>query len=459
MSNHTGDSLALQKKDGSFEDPTYSKEITTWDVEYNHFWEQTGKRIAQRNLWVSIPCLLIAFSVWFIWSAVAVNLNKAGFNFTTDQLFTLAAMPGLSGATLRIFYSFTVPIFGGRNWTMISTASLLIPAIGIGLAVQDPTTSYTTMLILAALCGLGGGNFSSSMSNISFFFPKREQGTALGLNAGLGNLGVSLLQFLVPFVIGVAIFGQLGGEPQTVMHEKAQQVLWLQSAAYVWILPILLTTLAASLWMNNLTCAKISLKDQLVIFKRKHMYWTTWLYTMSFGSFIGYSAAFPLLIKTQFPDINPLQYAFLGPMVGALVRPLGGWLSDKIKSGATVTFVDIFIMIGAVGGVLYFLAPETKNFWGFFSMFLILFVTTGIANGSVFQMISVIFPKKEAAPVLGFSAAIAAFGAFFIPKTFGMSIKITGLPDSAFYIFLGYYCLSLLVTWWFYFRKDAEAKC
>ncbi len=460
MANSTGegisDSTTPNNQAGSV---ASGATIDVWEPEDPVFWEQTGKKIAKRNLWVSIPCLLLAFSVWFIWSAVAVNLNSAGFNFSTEQLFTLAAMPGLSGATLRIFYSFTVPIFGGRNWTIISTASLLIPAISIGFAVQDPTTSYGVMLLLAALCGLGGGNFSSSMSNISFFFPKREQGTALGLNAGLGNLGVSVLQFSVPFVIGIAIFGGFSGSAQTITKGTQAQQLWLQSAAFVWIIPIILCTIAAYLWMNNLKCAQVSLKDQLVIFKRKHMYWMTWLYTMSFGSFIGYSAAFPLLIKTQFPEINPLQYAFLGPMIGALIRPVGGWISDKINSGAAVTFFDIIVMIFAVIGVIYFISPETKNFWGFFAMFMLLFLTTGIANGSVFQMISSVFPQKEAAPVLGFSSAIAAYGAFFIPKMFGMSIKATGMPNMALYIFLAYYCTCIGVTWWFYYRENAEAKC
>lgn len=436
-----------------------SENVANWAPEDEQFWEQTGKQVARRNLWISIPCLLLAFSVWFIWSAVAVNLNSIGFHFTTSQLFTLAAMPGLTGATLRIVYSFTVPIFGGRNWTVLSTASLLIPALGIGVAVQNPDTSYNTMLILAGLCGFGGGNFSSSMSNISFFFPKAKQGTSLGLNAGLGNLGVSALQFSVPIVMGMSLFGLFGGHPQHMTIAGETREVWLQNAGYVWIIPIIFVTILALLGMDNLDTAKISLKDQLVIFKRKHMYITTWLYIMSFGSFIGYSAAFPLLIKTQFPAVNPLTYAFIGPMLGALIRPVGGWVSDKVKSGALVTFWDVVVMIAAVLGVIYFLSPEHKSFWGFFTMFMILFVTTGIANGSVFQMIAVIFPPKESAPVLGFSSAIAAYGAFVLPKSFGFSLKSTGAPDAALYVFIAYYVTCLIVTWWFYYRKNAEVKC
>ena len=433
--------------------------LEKWNPEDDHFWENSGHRIARRNLWISIPCLLLAFSTWMIWSAVAVNLNSIGFNFTKEQLFTLAAVPGLTGATMRIVCSFVVPIFGGKNWTVFSTALLLIPAIGIGQAVQDPATSYETMLILALFCGFGGGNFSSSMSNISFFFPKKKQGTALGLNAGLGNLGVSVMQFVVPIVTGMALFGSLGGVPQiATLADGTTKEIWLQNAGYVWVLPIILCTLAALFGMDNLKAAKTPLKEQLVIFKRKHMYLTTWLYVMSFGSFIGYAAAFPLLIKTQFPDVNPLQFAFIGPLLGALIRPVGGWLSDK-AGGAAVTFWDIIVMIVAVLGVIHFIQPESKNFLGFFAMFMLLFVTTGIANGSVFRMIGVIFPPKEKAPVLGFSAAIAAFGAFYIPKCFGWSVEATGAFDTAFYGFIGYYVTCLLVTWQWYFRKNAAVKC
>mgnify|MGYP002395914262 CR=1 FL=1 len=427
-----------------------------WDPENPTFWDSEGKKVANRNLWISIPALLLSFAVWQLWSAVAVNLNNIGFKFSTAELFTLAALPGLTGATLRIIYSFVVPVFGGRNWTVISTFSLLIPALGIGFAVQDPTTPFSTMAILAALCGFGGGNFSSSMANISFFFPKKVKGAALGLNAGLGNLGVSVTQFLIPIVITMGIFGALGGDPQTWTKGAVTKQTWVQNAAFIWVIPIVLTGIAAFFGMNNLSTVKASVSEQLVIFKRKHMYLMTWLYTMCFGSFIGYSAAFPLLIKAQFPEVNPLQYAFLGPLVGALIRPIGGWLSDKI-GGAKVTFWDIIVMIIATFGVIYFM--NAHNFLGFFIMFLILFTTTGVANGSTFRMIPVIFNPKEAAPVLGFTAAIAAYGAYFIPKSFGWSIQSTGSPNTALYAFITYYVISLFVTWYWYARKNAEVKC
>jgi len=456
--------------------------LTTWNPEDKSFWESTGKRIANRNLWISIPALLLAFAVWMVWSVVVVNLPNIGFKFNTNQLFWLAAVPGLSGATLRIFYSFMVPIFGGRLWTTLSTASLAIPAFWMGLAVQNPETSYVTFLIIALLCGFGGGNFASSMSNISFFFPKAQQGTALGLNAGLGNLGVSVVQFVVPIVITMAVFGALGGESQTWSKEAVTKPMWLQNAGFIWVPFIIAAALAAWFGMNDIASAKASFADQAVIFKRRHNWIMCWLYIGTFGSFIGYSAGFPLLIKTQFPEVDPTKYAFLGPMVGALIRPVGGWVSDKL-GGARVTFWNFIVMALAVVGVLYFLpsGPAGGQFWGFFAMFMLLFLTTGIGNGSTFRMIPIIFHTlhermtpgtdeatqtkmrrnagKEAAAVVGFSSAVAAYGAFFIPKSYGTSISLTGGPEAALYGFIAFYVTCIAVTWWFYARKSADVPC
>ncbi|NJD57357.1 MAG: NarK family nitrate/nitrite MFS transporter [Nitrospirae bacterium] len=461
-----------------------SRMLTTWNPEDKTFWESEGKYIARRNLWISIPSLLLSFAVWMVWSVVVVNLPNIGFKFDTNHLFWLAALPGLSGATLRIFYSFMVPIFGGRKWTTISTASLLIPALGIGFAVRDAGTSYTTFLVLALLCGFGGGNFASSMSNISFFFPKAQKGTALGMNAGLGNLGVSTMQFLVPIVITAGVFGGLGGDPQTWVKGNATKQLWLQNAGFIWAPFILASTIAAWFGMNDIASARASFRDQAVIFRRKHNWIMCWLYLGTFGSFIGYSAGLPLLIKSQFPAIDPVKFAFLGPLVGAAIRPVGGWLADKL-GGARVTFWNFIVMAAAVFGVLYFLphGGSGGNFWGFLIMFLLLFTTTGIGNGSTFRMIPVIFmthhkcedtdantctpeqlvalkeAAKESAAVLGFSSALAAYGAFFIPKSFGTSITMTGGPQTALYGFLAFYVSCILITWWFYSRKCAEVPC
>lgn len=457
-----------------------SSVIKHWTPEDASFWRKSGQSIANRNLWLSIPALTLAFAVWMVWSVVVVNLPSVGFKFSTNQLFWLASLPALCGATLRIFYSFAVPIFGGRRWTAISTASLLLPATGIGFAVQNPATPYEVFVVLAILCGLGGGNFASSMSNISFFFPKAKKGTALGLNAGLGNLGVSLVQFVVPMVITAGVFGTLGGEAQMVTKNGAEVPMWLQNAGFIWVPFIAIAALAAWFGMNDLSEAKASFADQAVIFKRKHNWLMCWLYIGTFGSFIGYSAGFPLLIKSQFPGINALQYAWLGPLCGALIRPLGGWLSDKL-GGARVTFWTFIVMGLGVLSVLQFLPQDGQggNFTGFLISFLVLFAAAGIGNGSTFRMIPIIFlterqrevnrgytqdqavrdANKEAAAVLGFSSAIGAYGGFFIPKSYGSSIAMTGSVDAALYAFIAFYVTCLAVTWWYYSRRNAPMPC
>ncbi len=459
-----------------------SRVLTVWNPEDKEFWENGGKTVAARNLWISIPALFLAFAVWMVWSVVVVTLPSVGFRFDANQLFWLAALPGLAGATLRIFYSFMVPIFGGRKWTTISTASLLIPAVGMGFAVRDPDTSYATFLVLALLCGLGGGNFASSMSNISFFFPQARKGTALGLNAGLGNLGVSVMQFLVPLAITAGVFGALCGGPQDCVAGGVTKKVWLQNAGFIWVPFIVASTLAAWFGMDDVASAKASFAEQAVIFRRKNNWLMCWLYLGTFGSFIGYSAGMPLLIKSQFPGVNPTQYAFLGPLVGAILRPVGGWIADKL-GGARVTFWNFIVMAASAVGILAFLPRNGSggNFWGFLAMFLLMFVTTGIGNGSTFRMIPVIFlterkrdaegkgdaaqeqalkdAAKEGAAVIGFSSAFAAYGAFFIPKAFGSSIRLTGGPDSALYGFLAFYVTCIAVTWWYYSRRNAEIPC
>lgn len=545
--------------------------IARWDVEDTAFWEQTGKGIAARNLWISVPNLLCGFAVWLYWSIIIVKLqelhegNAALFNFLGADgkplsgeayralLYMLPAVGGLAGATLRIPNSFMIAISGGRNVIAMTSVLLLLPALGTGIALKNPDTSFQVLVILAALSGIGGGAFASSMSNISFFFPKRVQGTSLGINAGLGNLGVSLMQVLLPWVVTVGLFGALGGDAMTQVVKKdgavvGEQSIWIQNAGLVWV-PILgFLALLAWFFMDNLPQHKIgatskalgamlwleligllataagvalllmdwggippllklivilslavlitlalmrfataagtksSLKTQFAIFRNKHNWIMTWLYIMTFGSFIGYSAAFPKLIKDVFGYVrvdeagnlleqavkasdspNPLHYAWLGPLVGSLIRPVGGWLSDKL-GGARVTHWDTVVMIGAAIGVgLCVHAARTSPdpstyFLPFLGLFLLLFVTTGIGNGSTFRMIPIIFPAAQAGPVLGWTSAIAAYGAYLIPNIFGDALK-AGTPETALYGFSGYYVTCLLVNWWFYARKNAEVPC
>jgi NNP family nitrate/nitrite transporter-like MFS transporter len=446
--------------------------IQDWRPEDREFWDRKGRAIARRNLWISVPCLLLSFAVWMVWSVVVARLPSVGFAFTNEQLFWLASLPGLSGATLRIFYSFMPAMFGGRLWTTLATWSLLIPAIGMGYAVQNPATPYWIFLALALLCGFGGGNFASSMANISFFFPKSEKGTALAINAGLGNLGVSVVQFVVPLVITAGVFGWFGGDPQAATVKGVTSTLWLQNAGYVFVPFIIASAFAAWFGMDDIASMKSSFADQAVIFSRAHNWIMCWLYTGTFGSFIGFSAAFPLLSKILYPEVDALKYAFLGPLVGAVARALAGKPTDRIGGGRITFWVFIAMSIGVVG-ILYAIgAKDTPaSFAIFFASFLFLFAATGVGNASTFQMIPAIMRKevarlepglkgaeltkqsdKESAAIIGFTSAIAAYGAFFIPKSFGTSIAATGGASAALYGFLIFYMSCIAITWWFYTR-------
>ena len=528
-------------------------EITKWDPENKQFWESEGKKIANRNLWISIPCLLCGFAVWLYWGIISVQMINLGFPFEKGELFTLAGIAGLTGATLRIPSTFFIRIAGGRNTIFFTTALLIIPALGTGIALQDCATPLWIFQLLAFLSGLGGGNFASSMSNISFFFPKKTQGLSLGLNAGLGNFGVTTMQILVPLVMTMSVFG---GDPLILKISSGTLIgkipagseTYIHNAGFVWVAILVPLVIVAWAGMNNIrtehvspnigssfSCyAKItgmlligfittgfglwlmlpktsggsgfsiskwlvlpaiialtvillklipgsiskSLERQYKIFNNKHTWAITIIYTMIFGSFIGYSAALPLTIKTVFgfmhvqgPDgtlvhnmINPngpsaLTYAWMGPFFGALIRPLGGWISDKV-GGAKLTQMISFVMVAAALGLAYYIkqaysssTPE-EFFTPFLFLFLILFAATGIGNGSTFRTIAVVFNKEQAGPVLGWTSAVAAYGAFIIPQVFGEQVSLT-TPEYALYGFSIFYLICIVINWWFYLRKDA----
>lgn len=441
--------------------------ISDWNPEDEKFWESKGKFIARRNLIWSIVAEHIGFSVWAIWSIVATKLPAAGFHYSTDQLFQLVALPGLIGSLMRFPYTFAVTTFGGRNWTIFSAAVLFIPTLGLAYFVSHPETPFWLMLLVASFAGLGGGNFASSMANISFFYPDRMKGWALGLNAAGGNIGVSSVQLLTPILMGVGLINLYQASPVAGVY--------LQNAGLMWVLPIAIAVLGAVFFMNNLTSAKSSFKNQVAIVKNKHTWIMAYIYIGTFGSFIGYSAAFPLLIKTQFPAVT-IAIAFLGPLVGSLSRPLGGLLADKV-GGAIVTFWNFIAMAAATIGVLYFIG--TKDFTGFLVMFLILFATTGFGNGSTYRMIPSIFREEnlrkargqgeagramalkaasiQSGAAVGFIGAIGAVGGFLIPLGFGKSIAVTGGPQLALLVYLAFYALCLAGTWWFYLRKSPES--
>src|SRR5437016_1481019 len=443
--------------------------IADWNPEDATFWKSTGRSIAQRNLIWSIFAEHLGFSIWLLWSIVATKLPQAGFHYTTDQLFQLVALPGLIGSLIRFPYTFAVTTFGGRNWTMFSALVLFVPTIALAYFVTQPDTPFRLMLLVAATAGFGGGNFASSMANISFFYPDRMKGWALGLNAAGGNIGVSGVQLLTPMLMGF-------GFVSLYLADPGPGGVYLQNAGLMWLLPLTIAVIGAYFFMNNLTEARSSFKDQFVIVRRNHTWVMSYLYIGTFVSFIGYSAAFPLLLKTQFPTVT-VGIAFLGPLVGSLSRPLGGLLADKV-GGAVVTFWNFIAMGAATIGVMYFV--EAKDFVGFLAMFLILFVTTGIGNGSTYRMIPSIFREEklreakgsgesgrlaaikaaavESAAALGFIGAIGACGGYLIPRGFGASIANTGGPHLALEIFLMFYVSCVALTWWYYMRKSFLAQ-
>jgi NNP family nitrate/nitrite transporter-like MFS transporter len=455
----------------SKQNPTW---IADWRPEDEHFWKTTGQYVARRNLIWSIVAEHIGFSIWLLWSIVTTKLPQAGFHYTTDELFQLVALPGLIGSLIRFPYTFAVTTFGGRNWTIFSASVLFIPTLLLAYFVTKPDTPFSMMLLVASTAGLGGGNFASSMANISFFYPDRMKGWALGVNAAGGNIGVASVQFVTPFLMTCGIVNLYLATP-------AEGGLYLANAGLMWVLPLAIAVAGAVLFMNNLASARSSFTDQLVIVKRKHTWLMSYVYIGTFGSFIGYSAAFPLLIKTQFPAVT-IAISFMGPLVGSLSRPVGGWLADRI-GGAVVTFWVFVVMGLATIGVMYFVS--VKDFAGFLTMFLILFVTTGIGNGSTYRMIPSIFREVkrrqaassgnaslgeegrvaavkaaslESAAALGFIGAVGACGGYLIPRSFGASIAATGAPHLALEGFLAFYVSCLAITWWYYLRKAAPGS-
>jgi len=531
-------------------------DIVDWRPEDNEFWDSTGKKIAYRNLALSVPALLCGFAVWGMWGIITVQMLNLGFPFTQAELFTLTAIAGIAGATMRIPASFLIRVAGGRNTIFLTTAMLLAPAIGTGIVLQHKDWPLWAFQLMALWSGVGGGNFASSMSNISTFFPKRLQGTALGINAGIGNFGVTTMQIVIPLVMTMALFGSYGGDSMTLVKDSgwilgkivAGTPTWIQNAGFAWVLSLVPLSVLCWWGMNNLKTvtpdagnpiaafAKITwlytlafipsilglylylpkptglglismwvaipldvvaallvmklaafgpmkegVAKQFAIFRDKHTWALTLLYIVTFGSFIGFSMALPLSISVIFgishvPDAsgvlqhtlkNPnapsaLTYAWIGPFVGALIRPVGGWISDKV-GGSIVTQIISAIMVVASVAVGYVMlqaynSPKPEEYFlSFMLLFVLLFAASGIGNGSTFRTIGVIFDRTQAGPVLGWTSAIAAYGAFVAPIVIGNQIK-AGTPQYAMYGFAIFYALCLILNWWFYLRKNAYVK-
>jgi MFS transporter, NNP family, nitrate/nitrite transporter len=433
-----------------------------WDPEDAEAWEAGGKSIAWRSLWLTTFALVLAFAVWFLVSALVVRLPNAGFDLTSEQLFWLAAMPGLAAGTLRIVHTFLIPIFGSRHTVSISTLLLAIPIVGWFFAVQNPQTPYVILLLLAFLAGLGGGNFSSFMPSTSLYFPRRLQGSALAIQAGIGNFGVSLVQFLTPVLIGTAVFGTAVGASQTLTTATGDQQIWLQNAVVIW-LPLVLIAAAASWYGLRSVPVRANFREQSDIFRLKHTWIMTSLYFMTFGTFSGLAAAFPLLIQDSyggFPDApDPLTFAFLGPLVGSAFRIVGGPLSDRL-GGARVTQIAGLGLVVSSAVVTRFVAPTSiDSFPWFVASMLAVFFFAGIGNASTFKQIPMLFEKRQAGGVIGWTAAIAAYGPFVLAGILGSVIGATGSAAAFFWGLTVFFTFNTALNWWFYARRGAPFPC
>lgn len=443
--------------------PATSDYLPDWRPEDADFWEKTGKKIAWKTLWITTFSLILSFATWFVMSAVAVRLPAIGFKFTEMQLFWLAAMPGLAGGTLRLIHMFLIPIFGTRKVITLATLAKILPCVGLGFAVMNPGTPFWMFLVLALMFGMGGGDFSSYMPSTSVFFPKRLQGTALGIQAGIGNFGVSVTQFVTPWIITFAIGTGSLSVAQTFTKAGKTSDIWLQNSAF-WYVPFLLILgITAWIMLRNVP-VKASFREQLDIFSNKHTWFCTITYVMTFGAFSGLSAAFPLLIKAVyggFPNApDPLKYAFYGPLIGSAMRVLAGPLTDK-WGGAIFTQICGFGLI-AGAAILSFgglLTPTSADqFPMFVAVMLGMFFFTGIGNAATFRQYPVIFAHspRQAAGVIGFTAAIAAYGPFIFATLIGKAKASCGNP-SPFFIGLMVFCVfATAINWWFYTRKGCE---
>jgi MFS transporter, NNP family, nitrate/nitrite transporter len=433
-----------------------------WDPEDAEAWEAGGKSVAWRSLWLTTFALVLAFAVWFMVSALVVRLPNAGFDLTSEQLFWLAAMPGLAAGTLRIVHTFLIPIFGSRHTVSISTLLLTIPIVGWFFAVQNPETPYPVLLLLAFLAGLGGGNFSSFMPSTSLYFPRRLQGSALAIQAGIGNFGVSLVQFLTPVLIGTAVFGTAVGASQTLTTPTGDQPIWLQNAVIIW-LPLVLVAAAAAWYGLRSVPVRANFREQSDIFRLKHTWIMTSLYFMTFGTFSGLAAAFPLLIQNSyggFPDApDPLTFAFLGPLVGSAFRIVGGPLSDRL-GGARVTQIAGLGLVVSSAVVTRFVAPTSiDSFPWFVASMLAVFFFAGIGNASTFKQIPMLFEKRQAGGVIGWTAAIAAYGPFVLAGILGSVIGATGSAAGFFWSLTVFFAFNTALNWWFYARRGAPFPC
>jgi NNP family nitrate/nitrite transporter-like MFS transporter len=448
--------------------------LESWDPENEKTWDSS---LAWRTLWITTFALTLAFVAWFLPSAIIPKLNALGYTFTTNQLYWMAAMPGLSAGLFRLVWMVLPPIMGTRKMVSLTSLLLILSTLGWGVRVMEPTAPYWELMVLAFLAGIGGGAFSGFMPSTSYFFPRSKQGTALGLQAGIGNFGVSLVQLLTPYLIGFSFLGILGGSQIMTVKGQQPQEVWYQNAAFIWI-PLMLVSALLAWTMLKSVPIKANIRQQFDIFSNQDTWWMTLLYIMTFGTFAGLSAQFGLLMADLYgvnnPDIisgtgsdamvlvagydvpDPVKFVFLGPLVGAGARIAFSPLTDRM-GGAIWTLVSGLGLIASIAYTIPALTPDTSSaeaLQGDFNQFLwgmlAIFLFTGIGNASTFKQMPMIFERRQAGGVIGWTAAIAAFGPFF----FG--VGVTTLGPTAFYsIGVAWAVMCVVIAWTRYARKGA----
>ena len=422
-------------------------DLRRWDPEDPERWDAG---FAWRTLWITTYNLVLAFCVWYLVSAVAPRLNDIGFDLSQSQLYWLVAVPGLAGGSMRLVYMFLPPIVGTRTLVGGSATLLLLPMLGWTFAVRDSSTPYGVLLLLAAAAGVGGGAFSGFMPSTSYFFPRRMAGTALGLQAGIGNFGVSLIQFLTPWVVG---FGLLGTAALTPQQTTTGEDLWLHNAGLVLVPWVVLGMVLAAVFLRRVP-VEANFRQQLDIFREKHTWVMTAIYLMTFGAFSGFAAQLGLVIKNEFGGFenapDPLAFAFLGPLIGSATRAAWGPLCDRF-GGAVWTFVAGVGMTASAAFTTFFADPtDAGQFPAFLGGMLALFLFAGIGNAGTFKQMPMIFPRRQAGGVIGFTASIAAFGPFLV----GMALSVVA-PRAFLVGCVVYFAFCTWLTWHYYARPGA----
>jgi len=424
-------------------------DLATWDPEDDEHWD---KRFAWQTLWITTYTLMLAFAVWYLVSAIAPRLNSIGYDLTEPELYWLVAVPGLAGGCMRLIYMFLPPVLGTRTLVGGTATLMLLPMVGWTLAVRDPGTPYTVLLLFAAAAGVGGGAFSGFMPSTSYFFPRRLAGTALGLQAGVGNFGVSLIQFVTPWVVG---FGLLGATALTPQQKADGSQIWLHNAGLVLIPWVVIGAILAGVFLRSVPI-EANFRQQLDIFREKHTWVMTTVYLMTFGAFSGFAAQLGLLIVNEYGSFadapDPLKFAFLGPLIGSATRALWGPLCDRFGGAIWTLIAGIGMTISTLVTVLFLSPTDVGQFTGFLAGMLAIFFFAGMGNAGTFKQMPMIFPRRQAGGVIGFTSSIAAFGPFLV------GIGLSAVAPRPFFLGCAVFFAACTGLVWHYYARPGAAK-